>query len=67
MPRVAKKFKRISSIPIHICLSINYEIQIHENTKLWQDLNPNPCSSLVISIHCGCEIQGSAFLATRWG
>jgi len=66
-PKVAKKFKGNSSIPIQICLSKNDNIQIHQYTEMSQDLNPNPstCSSLVIFMHWACERQGSIFLVLR--
>jgi len=39
--KVAKKFKRMSQIPIQIWLSKNDNIQIYKNATMLQDLNPN--------------------------
>jgi len=67
--KVAKKFKRKSSIPIQIWLSKNDTIQIHHFIGISQDFNPNPsrptCSSLVIFIYWACQWQASIFLALR--
>jgi len=49
--KVAKKFKRKSSIPIQICLSKNDNIQIHQYIEMSQDLNPSTCSYLVIFMY----------------
>ena len=38
-----------------------YKIQIHQNIRMRQDLNPSPCSWLAISQEC--ERQGNIFLA----
>jgi len=36
------KFKTILSNPIQISISRYYQIHSHQNTKMRQDLNPNP-------------------------
>jgi len=41
-PKVAKKFKGISSITIQTWLRKNDNIQIHQNARMPQDLNQNP-------------------------
>ena len=64
-PKVVKKFKRKSQIPIR--LSKTDDIQIRQYTEMSQDLNPNPrtCSSLVIFMYWACERQVSIFLVWR--
>jgi len=54
-PKVAKNFKRKSSIPIQICFSKNDNIQIHHYIEMPQDLNPSTSSSLVIFMYWACE------------
>jgi len=46
--KVAKTFETILLNPIQIWLTRIYKIHIHENTRTWQDFNPNPCLFLVI-------------------
>jgi len=64
-PKVAKKFKTMSSIPIQIWSSKNDKSQIHQNNRMLLDLNPSTCSSLVIFINRACERQ-VYFLQQGW-
>ena len=66
--KVAKNFKRKSSIRIQIWLSKNDNIQVHQYIGMSQDLNPNPStySSLTISMFWACERQRSIFLVLQW-
>jgi len=50
LSKTVQKLKTVLSNPIQIWLNRNYKIQIHQNSRMWQDLNPNPtpCSSLVM-------------------
>jgi len=54
-PKVGKKFKRKSSIPIQICLSKNDNNQIHQYIEISQDLNQSTCSTLFIFMYWACE------------
>jgi len=60
------KFKTNLSIPTQICLTRNSKIQIHRNTRMRQDLNPNssPCSSLTINGHA--KNKEVYFLQQSW-
>jgi len=76
--KIAKKFKRISWIPIQIWLSKNDNIQIHKNARMLQDLNPNVYASGCLNVrlwlfigHAKDKIvytirQGWARLVEKW-
>ena len=53
--KVAKKFKRKSSIPNQFCLNKNDNFQINQCMEILQGLNPSRCSSLVIFMYWACE------------
>ena len=60
-PKVAKKFKRKSSIPIQISLSKNDNIQIIQYIEMSQDLNRSTCSSVVIFMYWAMGMRKSHF------
>ena len=62
--KVAKKFKIVLSNPFQIWLIRNYKIQIHQKTRMRQDLNQNPRWSQVI--FSAYARQGSIFPTARY-